>query len=66
MVTLQEMIAQKVALEQKIEEATAHGRNEAIAQVKAMMAEHGLKTSDLGCPSWPLHRCRALARTERP
>jgi len=48
MPTLQEMIAQKEALEKQIEEATSHGRNEAIAQVKALMAEHGLKASDLG------------------
>ena len=48
MPTLQEMIAQKAALEKQIEEATSHGRNEAIAQVKALMTEHGLKVSDLG------------------
>lgn len=46
--SLAEMIAQKEALEHKIAEATAHGRSEAIAQVKAMMAEHGLTISDLG------------------
>ena len=48
MTTLQEMIAQKEDLEKRIEEATSHGRNEAIAKVKALMAEHGLKASDLG------------------
>ena len=48
MATLQEMIAQKAALEKQIEEATSHGRNEAIAQVKALMVEHGLKASDFG------------------
>ena len=48
MLTLQEMISQKAALEKQIEEATSQGRNEAIAQVKALMAEHGLKVSDLG------------------
>ena len=46
--SLQEMVAQKEALEQKIAEATAHGRSEAVAQVKAMMAEHGLTMADLG------------------
>ena len=48
MATLQEMMAQKAALEQKIAEATAHGRNEAISQVKALMEEHGLTMADLG------------------
>ena len=48
MATLQEMMAQKAALEQKIAEATAHGRSEAIAQVKALMEEHGLTAADLG------------------
>lgn len=48
MATLQEMIAQKEALERQISEATQKGRADAIEKVKAMMAEHGLKTSDLG------------------
>ena len=42
------MIAQKEALEQQIAEAMAHGKSEAIAQVKALMAEHGLSIADLG------------------
>jgi len=46
--TLQEMIAQKAALEKQIEEATAKGRADAISKVKAMMAEHGLTVADLG------------------
>ncbi len=48
MPSLQEMIAQKEALERQITEATQKGRTEAIEKVKAMMAEHGLKLSDLG------------------
>ena len=48
MATLREMIAQKDALELQIAEATHKGRTDAIEQVKAMMAEHGLKASDLG------------------
>ena len=46
--SIKEMIAQKAELERQIEEATAKGKSEAIAQVKAMMEEHGLKVSDLG------------------
>ena len=48
MATLQQLIAQKNALEQQIAEATAHGRAEAIAKVKALMAENGLTLADLG------------------
>ena len=46
--SLKEMIAQKEALELQIAEATAQGRIQAIEQVKAMMAEHGLSAADLG------------------
>jgi len=53
------MIAQKEALEQKIAEATAHGRSEAIAQVKAMMAEHGLTMADLGGTRKPAGKSKA-------
>lgn len=48
MPSLQEMIAQKEALERQIAEVTQKGRSEAIEKVKAMMAEYGLKASDLG------------------
>ncbi len=57
------MIAQKVALEKQIEEATAHGRNEAIAQVKAMMAEHGLRISDLGGKAGSAPKTAGKAKT---
>lgn len=45
--SLKEMMAQKAELEQKIAEATAHGRSEAISQVKTLMEEHGLTSADL-------------------
>ncbi len=48
MATLQELIVQKNALEKQIAEATAHGRTEAIAQVRALMAENALTLTDLG------------------
>ena len=46
--SLQQMIAQKEALEQQIANATAKGKSEAITQVKALMSEHGLTMSDFG------------------
>lgn len=63
MPTLQEMIAQKEALEKQIKEATSHGRNEAIAKVKALMAEHGLKASDLGTKTGGTPKSAGKAKT---
>ena len=63
MPTLQEMIAQKEALEKQIEEATSHGRSEAIAKVKALMAEHGLKVSDLGGKAGSTPKSAGKAKT---
>ena len=48
MPTLQELIAQKEALEQQIEETTAKGRSEAMDRIKALMTENGLTLADLG------------------
>lgn len=45
---LSELLAQKAALEQQIIEAQRAQRAQAIAQVKALMAEHGLTLADLG------------------
>ncbi len=47
MATIKELIAQKEALEQQIQAATSEGRNKAIEQVRALMAENGLSVSDL-------------------
>ena len=48
MFTLQELIAQKEALERQIEEVSTKGRTEAIDKIKALMAENGLTLADLG------------------
>jgi DNA-binding protein H-NS len=48
MSNLADLIAQKAALEQQIAEARREARAGAIAQVKALMAEHGLTMADLG------------------
>ena len=47
MATLQELLAQKAALERQIDEARREDRAAAIAQVKALMAQHGLTATDL-------------------
>lgn len=45
---LAELIAQKAALEKRIAEAQQHERSAAIAQIKQLMAQHGLTAADLG------------------
>jgi DNA-binding protein H-NS len=48
MATLQELLAQKEALERQIEQTKKHQRGEAIDKVRALMAEYGLSVADLG------------------
>jgi DNA-binding protein H-NS len=48
MATLQELLAQKAALEKQIIETQRTERAEAINRVRALMAEHGLTVADLG------------------
>ena len=48
MATLQELLAQKEALEREIELTKKRDRAEAIARVRALMAEYGLTLADLG------------------
>jgi DNA-binding protein H-NS len=47
MATLQELLARKEALDREIETTKKQERAEAIAKVRALMAEHGLSLSDL-------------------
>lgn len=48
MATLNELLAQKASLEKQIIDAQREEKAGAIAQVKALMAEHGLSLADLG------------------
>ena len=48
MSNLSELLARKAALEQQILEAQREQRSQAISQVRALMAEHGLTLADLG------------------
>ena len=50
---LKDLLAQKAALEQKIEEAARSERAEAIAKVRALMGEHGLSLADLSVRGTP-------------
>jgi len=47
MATLQELLDQKAELERQISAATKASRGEAIAQVRTLMAQHGLTPADL-------------------
>ncbi len=47
MSSLKELLAQRAALDEQINETQLRERGEAIAKVKAMMAEYGLTVMDL-------------------
>lgn len=47
MASLQDLIAQKEALEREIERAKQQGRTDAIARIRALMDEYGLSAADL-------------------
>lgn len=47
MTSIQDLLAQKAALEKQIAEAQRAARSDAIAKVKALMAEYGLTAADL-------------------
>jgi DNA-binding protein H-NS len=47
MTTLQELLAQKAAIEKQITDAQKQERSDAIAKVKALMTEYGLSPADL-------------------
>ena len=48
MATLQDLMAQREALERQIEQTKKQERGEAIERVRALMAEYGLTVADLG------------------
>ncbi len=51
MATLKELLAQKEAIEQQIEQTKKSERGAAVNKVRAMMAEYGLTVADLGAKS---------------
>ena len=58
MASLQELIAQKEALERQIELTKKQDRNEAITKVRSLMTEYGLSVSDLSAKSSPKARAK--------
>lgn len=56
MASLQELIAQKEALEREIERTRNEDRTDAIAKVRAMMEQYGLTLSDLSSRPGPKTR----------
>ena len=56
MASLQELIAQKEALERQIELAKKQDRSEAIAKIRTLMSEYGLSVSDLSTKNAPKAR----------
>jgi len=51
MPTVAELLAQKAAIEKQIADAQREEKASAIAQVRALMAQHGLTVADLGTRS---------------
>lgn len=47
MATVAELLAQKAAIEKQIADAQREEKSSAIAQVRALMAQHGLSLADL-------------------
>jgi DNA-binding protein H-NS len=45
---LTDLLAQKATLEKQIEQAQREERGAAVAQIRSLMAEHGLTLADLG------------------
>ena len=60
MATLQELLAQQVVLNRQITELRSSDRARAIADVRALMVEHGLTAADLVSASAPR---KATAKT---
>lgn len=61
MPTLQELLAQKAALEKQIAETQRQERADAIAKVKALMAEYGLTAADIVGKTGPAPRNSSAA-----
>lgn len=51
MAKLTDLLAQKAALDRKIDEVRRAERGEAVAQIRALMSQYGLTLADLGGPT---------------
>jgi DNA-binding protein H-NS len=59
MTSLNELLAQRAALEKQIIDAQREERSAAIAQIKTLMSQHGLSLADLGSTRVPATAKRA-------
>lgn len=66
MSTVAELLAQKAAIEKQIADAQREEKSSAIAQVKALMAQHGLSAADLSYRAGPASRGGAKAGSKVP
>jgi hypothetical protein len=64
MSTVAQLLTQKAAIEKQIADAQREERSAAIAQVKALMAQHGLSTADLAGRAGPA--CPPSTATQLP
>ncbi len=60
--TIAELLAQKAAIEKQIADAQRGARNEAIAQVRALMAQYGLTLADIGSKAVAAPRAAAAKK----
>jgi DNA-binding protein H-NS len=58
-ISLSDLIAQKDALERQIREAQIAAKANAVAQVRELMAQHGLTAADLIAPTRPKQGIKA-------
>ncbi|HRH86078.1 MAG TPA: H-NS histone family protein [Rubrivivax sp.] len=56
MASITELLAQKAAIEQQIAEAQRTERADAVARIRALMAEHGLSLADLSAKTASIKR----------
>ena len=61
MPTLQELLAQKAALDKQIAETQRQERSDAIAKVKSLMAEYGLTAADIAGKAAPAPKAAATS-----
>lgn len=66
MPTLQELLAQKAALDKQIAETQRQERSDAIAKVKSLMAEYGLSAADIAGKVAPAPKAPSAGKKVAP
>jgi DNA-binding protein H-NS len=62
MPSLKDLISQREALDREIENTKKQARAQAIAQIRALMAEYGLTVADLGSKGAPKGSAKGAAK----